>query len=123
MANQQVTTLLKQQVETRSQGLGQNVRITAKTLHTVAGELRQDAETHGAADMADRGADFIERIGIYLEQSDFDALISDAEEFSRKRPWAVATIGAAAGLVASRLLKSTATRRQSRDNSVRINGT
>ena len=53
----------------------------------------------------------VDRVGSYLEQSDFRTLMSDAEEFSRQRPWAVASIGLVGGLMASRLLKSTAARR------------
>ena len=111
MATLDISAFLVKQVETRATEFGRRVSTTAGTLHTIAEQLRNDASKHAAADLADRGADIIERIGAYFENSDFDALMSDAEDFSRERPWAVASIGIAAGLVASRILKSTAARR------------
>ncbi len=111
MTNQAISAYLTKQVEIRSTDFGRRFRTTAQTLHTIAEQLRNDATTHATADFADRGADIIDRIGSYFENSDVDVLMAGAEDFSRDRPWAVATIGIATGLLASRLLKSTAARR------------
>lgn len=111
MTNQNTSAYLTKQVENRTTDFGRRIRTTAQTLHTIAEQLRGDVNTHAAADFADRGADILERIGSYLENSDLDVLISDAEDFSRERPWAVAATGIATGLLAARLLKSTAARR------------
>jgi hypothetical protein len=111
MANEQITTLLIGQLETRTKSAGRSVRSTANMLRTISGQLRDDDTSKGAAHVTDRGADLIDRAGAYLEQSDFHTLISDAEGFSRERPWAVASLGLVTGLLASRLLKSTAARR------------
>ena len=112
MTNQNTSAYLTKQVEKRTTDVGRRICTTAQTLHTIAEQLRGDVNTHAAADFADRGADILERIGSYLENSDLDVLISDAEDFSRERPWAVVTTGIAAGLLAARLLKSTATSRR-----------
>jgi hypothetical protein len=111
MANQEITTLLIDRIETRTKAAGQTIRATANSLRTIAGHLREDDTTVAAADLADGGADMIDRVGAYLEQNDFDTLMSDAEDFSRERPWAVTSVGMLTGLLASRLLKSAATRR------------
>ena len=105
------TTLITSQLETRTKTAGQSVSSTANTLRSIAARLREDGSSKGVADIADRGADLMVRVGSYLEESDFHALISDAEDFSRERPWAVASLGLAGGLLVSRLLKSTAARR------------
>jgi ElaB/YqjD/DUF883 family membrane-anchored ribosome-binding protein len=111
MANEQITALLIGQLETRTKTAGRSVRSTANVLRTIASQLREDDTARGAAHFTDRGADLVDRAGAYLEQSDFQTLISDAEDFSRERPWAVASLGLVTGLLASRLLKSTAARR------------
>jgi hypothetical protein len=111
MTNENTSAYLTKQVEKRTTDVGRRICTTAQTLHTIAEQLRGDVNTHAAADFADRGADIFDRIGSYLENSALDVLISDAEDFSRERPWAVAATGIAAGLLAARLLKSTAARR------------
>lgn len=85
---------------------------TADTLRTVAERLRQDPTTEMAADFAERGAAVIENVGTYLESTPLDRMISDAERFSRERPLLVAAAGLTVGMLASRLVKSTAARRQ-----------
>jgi hypothetical protein len=80
-------------------------------MRTVADQLRNDPNTAMAADFAERGADVVDRIGSYVEQTPFEQMMADAERLSRQQPWIVATAGLAAGIMASRLLKSTAARR------------
>jgi hypothetical protein len=80
-------------------------------MRTVADQLRNDPNTAVAADFAERGADVVDRIGAYVEQTPFEQMMADAEQLSRRQPWIVATAGLAAGIMASRLLKSTAARR------------
>jgi hypothetical protein len=102
---------LTKQIEARSSDSGRRIRTTAQTIRTVADQLRSDPNTAMAADFAERGADFIDRIGAYIEQTPLDRMMADAELFSRRRPWVVATAGLAAGIMASRVVKSTAARR------------
>lgn len=99
------------QIETRSADSGRRIKATAQTLRTVAEELRNDPTTNPAADLAERGAEMIDRIGTYFEETDFATMVSDAETFSRQQPWVVAAAGLAAGILASRLVKATAARR------------
>ncbi|MGA9274846.1 MAG: hypothetical protein WBV67_15300 [Candidatus Cybelea sp.] len=81
-------------------------------MRTFARELREDPGTVLAADIAERGADVLERVGSYVEQTPLDRMLEDAEALGRRRPWMVATAALAAGIFASRLIKSTAARRQ-----------
>lgn len=60
---------------------------------------------------AEWAADRVERLGGYLEQTNGDHLLRDAEEFARRRPWLVAGMGLVAGLAASRFLKASSERR------------
>lgn len=102
---------LTKQIEARSADSGRRIRTTADTIRNVADQLRSDPNTAMAADFAERGAEFIDRIGIYVQQTPLDRMMADAETFSRRNPWVVATAGIAAGILASRLVKSTAARR------------
>ncbi len=111
MNNIDLTGYVAKQIETRSADSGRRIRATAQTLRTVAQELRDDPATTPAADLAERGAEMIDRVGSYFEQTDFTTMVSDAETFSRQRPWVVAAAGLAAGILASRLVKATAARR------------
>ena len=51
------------------------------------------------------------RVCRYLRESDADRILSDVEDFGRRQPWAVIAGGVALGLVASRFLKASSTRR------------
>ena len=107
---------ITKQIEARSSESGRRIRTTAQTVRTVADQLRNDPNTAMAADLAERGADVIDRVGTYVEQTPLDRMLADAERFSRRQPWIVATAGLVAGIMASRLLKSTAARRDFSDS-------
>ena len=102
---------IAREVETRAADSGRRVGATAQTLRNVAGDLREDPNTRVVADLALQCSDAVARAGTYLETTSLHQMIADAEQFSRRRPWAMATIGLTAGFMASRLVKSTAARR------------
>lgn len=106
---------LTEQIEARSVESGRRIRSTAQTIRTVAQELRNDPTTSVGADLAERGAEVVDRIGTYVEETPLTEMISDAERFGRQQPWVVASIGLGIGMLASRLVKSTAARRASMD--------
>ena len=109
---------LTKQLENRSAESGRRIRTTAQTLRTVAQELREDATTAAAADFAERGAEWIDRVGSYLERTDFTTMMADAERFSREQPLVVAAAGLATGMLASRLIRATTARRSQMSESV-----
>jgi len=110
--NQQLGDFLKDQVENRTTDFGQRVGTTAQTLRNFAEHLRTQSGSPEGADMVDQGAAAVERVATYFQEGDLEDMVADAESFSRERPWTVASIGAVAGLLAARVLKSTAARRR-----------
>ncbi len=97
--------MLREQVDQRSTQAGEKVSGTAGDLRSVGEELRsQGKET--PAKLADQAAERTEQIGSYLAESDADRLLSDLEEFGRRRPWAVLAGGVVVGIAAARFLKA-----------------
>ena len=103
--------LVMGQLDSRASDVGTRVLATASSMKKIADELRSDELSHGAASLADRGAETLQRIGTYLSDSNGDVLVRDAERFGREQPWAIATTGVVLGLVGSRMLKASAASR------------
>jgi len=96
---------MREQVDRRSTQAGERIGGTAQDLRSVGEELRkQGKET--PAKLADRAAERTERIGSYLSDSDADKLLSDVEDFGRRRPWAVLAGGLVVGMATARFLKA-----------------
>jgi hypothetical protein len=111
MQNNKFSSYVTSGIEARSSDYGGRIRTTAETVRTVAQQLREDPNTAAAAGIAERGAELVDRVGMYLEQTPLDQMVADAESLGRRQPLILATVGIAAGMFASRLLKSTAARR------------
>jgi len=101
---------LRTQVDQRSSQAAERVGGFASDVRSVGEQLRQQGKDQPAK-LAEQAADRAERIGGYLRDSDADRILSDLEDFGRKQPWAVIAGGAALGLVASRFLKASSSRR------------
>jgi hypothetical protein len=101
----QAKSKLREQVDERSTQAGQQARRAAGDARTVAQELRKQGRD-GPARFAEQAAEPVDRAGEWLEQSDGDRILRDAEDFGRRNPWAIAAGGLALGFVASRLLKA-----------------
>jgi hypothetical protein len=102
--------MVREQVDQRSTQAGEKVSGTAGDLRSVSAELRnQGKET--PAKLADQAAERTEQLGSYLSESDADRLLSDLEEFGRRRPWAVLAGGVVAGIAAARFLKASSQNR------------
>ncbi|HWM54961.1 MAG TPA: hypothetical protein VNO20_06195 [Solirubrobacterales bacterium] len=102
--------MLREQVDQRSTQAGEKVSGTAGDLRSVGEELRnQGKET--PAKLADQAAERTEQLGSYLAESDADRILSDLEEFGRRRPWAVLAGGVVAGIAAARFLKASSQNR------------
>ncbi len=96
---------VRQEVDTRSTQAADQAQTLADAVRTTGEQLRGEGKEQPAK-LAEQGAERTERLAQYLRESDADRIIRDAEEFGRRRPWAVATIGLALGLVAARFLKA-----------------
>jgi vacuolar-type H+-ATPase subunit H len=93
------------QIDERSTQAGERVTGTADDLRAVSTELRNQGK-EGPANIADQVADRMERAGSYLRDNGPDTLLHDAEDFGRRRPWAVLAGGLIAGIAAARVLKA-----------------
>lgn len=101
---------LREQVDARSTEFGEQVRAVGGALRRSSEQLRTEGKDVPASivEQISRRAD---DLGGYLERANADRLLADVEDFARKRPWLMGAAAATVGLVASRLLKASSTRR------------
>jgi ElaB/YqjD/DUF883 family membrane-anchored ribosome-binding protein len=107
---QQAQSRAREQVDQRSTQAGEQVSATAQALRSTGEHLREQGQDPQAR-AADKVAHHADRMGRYLAESNADRLLSDAEDFGRRRPMAVVGIGVALGLAASRFLKASSRKR------------
>ena len=109
-AKEKAGTQLRSQVDQRSTEAGQRVGGFASDVRSVGQQLREQGKDQPAK-LADQAADRAERLGGYLTDNDADRILGDIEDFGRRQPWVVIGGGIALGLVASRFLKASSSRR------------
>ena len=107
---QQAKGALRSQVDQRSTQAGEKVGGLASDVRSVSDQLREQGKDQPAK-LADQAADRAERLGSYLKDNDADRILGDLEDFGRRQPWAIVAGGVALGLVASRFLKASSSRR------------
>jgi len=100
----------REQLDTRTTDLGEQVESVGDALRRAAEQLDQDGKS-GPAGIARQAATQSDRLGAYLKSSSSDKFLNDVEAFARKRPWAAGGIGAIVGLAASRFLKASSSGR------------
>jgi hypothetical protein len=71
----------------------------------VGEELRSQGKAQ-PAELAEQVAGRVESVGSYLQGSNGEKILRDAEDFGRRQPWVVALGGAVLGFAASRVLKA-----------------
>ena len=101
---------MRSQVDQRSTEAGQRVGGLASDVRSVSEQLREQGKDQPAK-IADQAADRAERLGNYLTENDADRILGDIEDFGRRQPWVVIGGGVVLGLVASRFLKASSSRR------------
>jgi ElaB/YqjD/DUF883 family membrane-anchored ribosome-binding protein len=106
----QAKNRLTTEVDTRSTQAGEQLRSTADDVRSVAVELRTQGKDK-PAELAEKAAERVQQAGDYLHRADGDRLLRDAEDFARRKPWAIAAGGLALGFAASRFLKASSSRR------------
>jgi hypothetical protein len=106
----QAQTKLREQLDQRSSQAASQINEQAADLRSVGDSLREQGKD-GPANAADRLAQYAEKVGGYLQENDSHALLADAEDFGRQQPWAVAAVGLALGVTASRFLKASSSQR------------
>jgi len=92
---------------------GGQARQAGQALRQTSSQLRADGSSASPqmAGLIEAAAERVEQLGGYLEHTDGDRLLRDAEDFARRRPWMVAGIGLLAGIAAARFLKASSERR------------
>jgi ElaB/YqjD/DUF883 family membrane-anchored ribosome-binding protein len=106
----QVSAKARTEVDARSTQLGEQVTSIVQALRKT-GEQLQDEGNETGNKALQAVADRAERLGNYLRDLNADRFTGDIESFGRRRPWAAAGIGAAAGFMMSRFLKASAANR------------
>ena len=101
------------QIDQRSKALGTAVGTHAGNLRAVAQTLREQNQ-EGSAHLADMAADRLSGVGTYLETTDGDRLIADAEQLARRQPIVTVGVGVVLGLIAARMLKASSADRYDR---------
>jgi hypothetical protein len=76
-----------------------------------SGEELRSQDQQGPARAVDRISEQAERLSGYLKESDADRLLRDAEHFARRQPWALAAGAFVVGLLGSRFIKASSSRR------------
>jgi len=107
---EQASSRARDEVNTRSTQAGEQVTAIAQALRRTSGELREEGQSQ-PAQLAEAAADRVESLGAYLRDADVDRMLHDAESFARRKTWLVGAGGMVFGLVASRLLKASSSRR------------
>jgi hypothetical protein len=102
----------REQLDQRSSQLAEQVHQQASDLRSVSEALRDQGKDR-PAQAVDRLAGYAEQAGRYLRDTDADAMLSDAEDFGRRKPSTVAAGALALGFVASRFLKASSSKRYS----------
>lgn len=103
---------LRDEVDTRSTEVGQQVSGTSEAIREAANQLRQKGQD-GPARATEQAAEKMEQAGRWLTESDADRILGDVEDFARRQPWAVLAGGLVVGFAASRFLKSSSQQRYS----------
>ena len=101
---------MRTQVDQRSTEAGERLGGVVSDVRSVSDQLREQGKD-GPAKLADQAAERADKVSRYLQDSDADRILGDAEDFGRRQPWAVIAGGVALGLVASRFLKASSSRR------------
>ena len=101
---------LREELDTRSTQAGEQVESVSQAMRRTADSLREEGK-EGPAGMVEQITSRLERVGGYLREADADRMLTGAEDFARRRPWAVAAGAGIVGFVASRFLKASSTQR------------
>jgi len=94
------------QLTERATAAGTMMSSLAGDLRRIAAELRSSETIRGSSQVADRGADILERAGSYLRSAGSDRIIADAESLTHQRKWVIAIVALATGFATSRGIKA-----------------
>lgn len=96
---------VRNQVDAGADRVGQQLKGTAEGMRSASAQLR-DRGNPSAANVMDALASRADQFGDYLLAADAQQLFDDLQEFTRQRPWLVASAGLVVGFAAARMLKA-----------------
>lgn len=96
---------VEDRAEEWSNTLGRRGESLARALRSASDTLRDEGEG-GLADLADRAAHQVDRMGRYLENEDPGGMMDDLEETGRSNPAAFLGVSFVAGVLGGRLLRA-----------------
>lgn len=107
---------LREQLDERTTQIGQQARSLADAVRRSGATLQaQGKDELGIERITEGVADRLERAAGYLERVRGEEMLRDAERFVRERPWILTSAAAAAGLIASRVVKASSEKRYEGD--------
>jgi ElaB/YqjD/DUF883 family membrane-anchored ribosome-binding protein len=111
---------VRSQVDQRSTQAGSQAQMLADTLRQTASQLRAEGDQQKAryAEIADQGADRLDRVGEYLTNADADEILGKVEDVARRQPWLSAGAGLLVGIAAARVMKASSSQRYHRTQPV-----
>jgi hypothetical protein len=100
----------REQIDQRSTQAGEQLSSIVQAIRKSGDELRsQDQQAPARA--VDRVSEQAERLSGYLKESDADRILRDVEDLARRQPWALAAGAFVVGLLGSRFVKASSSRR------------
>jgi hypothetical protein len=107
----QAEVKLRDEMDRRTTEFGDQLTSVASAMRRGTEELRGEGKDQ-AAQLMDRGAEQVDRLGQYLARSNGDRLMRDIEDFGRRRPGMLAAGGLLLGFGAARFLRASSQRRE-----------
>jgi hypothetical protein len=101
-----VQAIVGVQLSERAARAGKVMSSLAGDFRRIAAELRSSETIRGSSQVADRGADILERAGSYLQSADGERLLADAESLTHQHKWVIATAALATSFATSHGLKA-----------------
>lgn len=95
----------REQVDTRSTEVGEQVTATASAVRDASQRLREQGQDL-PAQLIEQAASRAEQLGQYLRTSSADRLLHDVEDLGRRQPWVAIAGGIALGFLGARFLKA-----------------
>lgn len=104
-ASSRARTKVESMISERKGQAAERIGAVSNAFRSVSQQLR-DQNQAAIAQYADRAAENVDRLSGYLQQHEAEEIISEAENFVRKRPALVIGGALAAGFLVARFLKS-----------------
>jgi len=121
-ATDQALGRAREQVDTRSTQVGQQMLSVADAARQVGENLRGEPGQEQPAKVVDAVAERVERLGGYLERTDSNSLLDEIDRLGRRSPTALVAGGVVVGIIAARFLKASSENRTPRTGASGMTG-